>query len=342
MINYELIIINVKISFISPFLLTDLIILLHLLYLLSIPLPPSEAKIQLLKVGEEMQGMSSSPTMLPSPPPPPPITSYSSGNNSHAEIAARIAHELSLQEHGLEAVVDDAREFFHRTEAEVSRLDDEEEEAEVIENDDGDEEFEFAFVCGVPETSLISADVIFHNGKIRPMYEYSSLINIARPPHTGGSREENGKQRPRRPPLKLLMTEGDRGAAGERPEPGFSCSSDELAGVAPGTYCVWVPREEPGKRCRKSSSTGSSYRRWKLKHLLLNRSNSDGRTDVLSVPSQARAEGERSAAGDGARARGSTESLDGKWRRPYLPYRTDLVGVFANVNGLSRNLHPFP
>ncbi|PON35913.1 hypothetical protein PanWU01x14_332480 [Parasponia andersonii] len=28
-------------------------------------------------------------------------------------------------------------------------------------------------------------------------------------------------------------------------------------------------------------------------------------------------------------------------RRSYLPYRPDLVGFFANVNGLSRNVHPF-
>lgn len=32
---------------------------------------------------------------------------------------------------------------------------------------------------------------------------------------------------------------------------------------------------------------------------------------------------------------------EGDRRRSYLPYRQDLVGFFTNVNGLSRNVHPF-
>ncbi|OWM65447.1 uncharacterized protein LOC116215593 [Punica granatum] len=295
-----------------------------------------------------MQSLSSSSpsTLLLSPSPS--LTCYSSGNNTLADIAARVVHELSLQDHGLEGDLADPEElFFHEPQPELPLLQlqhqQEEEEEEEVDDDeevyhDGDEEFEFSFVCGVPESSPVSADEIFHNGQIRPMYEYSLPATLSRPPLAHRRRQEAVNQgRPRRPALRFLMGEDDP-RVGEPPEPGFSCSSsesDELEGVDPGTYCVWAPREaSPGRdRCRKSSSTGSGSRRWKLKHLLLNRSNSDGRTDALAVPPPTT----KGADGDCGKVGGVTE---GQGRRSYLPYRTDLVGFFSNVNGLSRNLHP--
>ena len=32
---------------------------------------------------------------------------------------------------------------------------------------------------------------------------------------------------------------------------------------------------------------------------------------------------------------------EGDRRRSLIPYKQDLVGLFANVSGLSRNIHPF-
>ncbi|KAK4795244.1 hypothetical protein SAY86_013238 [Trapa natans] len=232
------------------------------------------------KKKEEMQSISSPPSPLITSPSSPSLTCYSSGNSTLAEIAARVARELSLHDE-LGAYPDDGAEdfFLHKSETEIPRVDEEE--------DAGDGEFEFPFVSGGPKSSsLVSADEIFHNGQIRPMYEYSSLINLGHIiPRAAG--EEHEKQRwgcPRRAPLKLLMTEDYPTIAGEPTEAGFSCSSsesDELEVVPAETYCVWIPPEARGKHCRKSSSTtGSGSRRWKLKHLLLNRSNSDGRVAV--------------------------------------------------------------
>ncbi|KAK4744361.1 hypothetical protein SAY87_010673 [Trapa incisa] len=214
------------------------------------------------KKKEEKQSISSPPSPLITSPSSPSLTCYSSGNSTLAEIAARVARELSLHDE-LGAYPDDGAEdfFLHKSETELPRVDEEE--------DAGDGEFEFPLVSGGPKSSsLVSADEIFHNGQIRPMYEYSSLINLGRIiPRAAG--EEHEKQRwgcPRRAPLKLLMTEDYPTIAGEPTEAGFSCSSSESA---------------RGKHWRKSSSTtGSGSRRWKLKHLLLNRSNSDGRVAV--------------------------------------------------------------
>ncbi|KAK9935494.1 hypothetical protein M0R45_022596 [Rubus argutus] len=45
------------------------------------------------------------------------------------------------------------------------------------------------------------------------------------------------------------------------------------------------------------------------------------------------------------RTRSITSETEPRWkwdkRRSYLPYRPGLVGFFTNVNGLSRNVHPF-
>ncbi|KAK4779093.1 hypothetical protein SAY86_006621 [Trapa natans] len=261
-----------------------------------------------------MQGMSSSSNTLLSPSPS--LTCCISGSSNLAEIAARVARELSLQEDGLEDDVRDAGEFFHNSEPNLPQLDDDEATAAAPEEyDGGGGDFEFTFACGVPGSSPVSADEIFHNGRIRPAYEYTSLIQ--------SSSEDYRKQRPRRPTLKVLMSEDDR-KSGQPPEHGLSFSSWSESEEREGTYCVWVPREAMNKRCTKSSSSGTDSWTWKLKHLLLqNRSKSDRRADVLSaLPSC------------GAKA-GTTAASHGGGRRSYLLHRTDLAGgFFTNVNGL--------
>ncbi|KAK4753015.1 hypothetical protein SAY87_021813 [Trapa incisa] len=244
-----------------------------------------------------MHSISTSPSPLMTSLSSPSLCCYSSGNSSLAEIAARVVRELSLHDELGPYPDDDAEDFFlHKSETGLPRLDEE--------DDTGDGEFEFPFVSGGTESSPpVSADEIFHNGQIRPMYEYSSLVNLGRiiPMY---EHEQQRPWRPRRAPLKLLMTEDDPTREREQAEAGFSCSSsesDELEGVRPETYCIWVPQEAREKHCRKSSSTGSGSRRWKLKNLLLNRSNSDGRAAVPLTKPGGPAKGGVSTEGAGMR-----------------------------------------
>ncbi|KAM1035818.1 hypothetical protein ACFX2F_039009 [Malus domestica] len=140
-----------------------------------------------------------------------------------------------------------------------------------------------------------------------------------------------------------------------------SCSSseaDDLENLPPGTYCEWAPpKSSPGqRRCNKSSSAGSSSKRWKFWNLL-HRSSSDGIV-FLAPSSTKRANNNkgddvtRKRVDNGGGGGGVSENRErfvvrskaeeaGDKRRSFLPYRQDFVGFFSNVNGISRNLHPF-
>ncbi|XP_045789943.1 uncharacterized protein LOC123884776 [Trifolium pratense] len=130
----------------------------------------------------------------------------------------------------------------------------------VIQNDtvvNDDFEFDFTFLSTEP----VPAGDIFHNGQITPTYPLfdKSLLNgvVSVSPVLPSNAETDPRRR--RLPLKKLMEE----------------DVEELFdGVAPDTYCVWTPP------CKKSSSTGSTSKRWKFRDLLL-RSHSDGKKESL-------------------------------------------------------------
>lgn len=217
-------------------------------------------------------------------------------------------------------------------------------------NDDAneEEEFEFAFVCREAQTSPISADDVFYNGQIRPVYPVfdQSLLVQGNDDSDSAAVDKNSDKlattKPRRQPLRMLMIEEERETA--------SCSSseaDDLENLPPGTYCVWAPPKASGGRGDgdKSSSTGSS-KRWKFRDLL-SRSSSDGGKDTIvfftPAPTTTKAaDKEGSNVVVSRKVRSSSKGVEeGDKRRSFLPYRQDLVGFFSNVNGLSRNLHPF-
>ncbi|KAF1887890.1 hypothetical protein Lal_00023898 [Lupinus albus] len=158
----------------------------------------------------------------------PTFTSYSSETLS--QIAARVIHELTTVHHHNPNV-----------------------------NDDHD--FEFPFVSGNQNSSLVSADDIFSNGQIRPMYPLFDN-DVVCVPKTHIHR--------RRLPLRELMFEEERGES--------SSSSSEERNVVneavEGSYCVWTPPEKK----KSSSIASSSSKRWKLRDLLL-RSHSDGKKE---------------------------------------------------------------
>ncbi|XP_059656394.1 uncharacterized protein LOC132303229 [Cornus florida] len=287
----------------------------------------------------------------------PSFNSYSSCNL--AEIAARVVEEFRAESESAE-IDDDVFGFKNEESFEDKQpiiIQDEEVEKKKNEEDDNDE-FEFAFVCREPNSSPISADDIFYNGQIRPVFPIFNRDLLLG--HAGN--ENSVPPKPPRLPLRKLFIQ-------ERETPSCSSSeSDELDRIPPGTYCVWKPKaagaESPGK-CKKSNSTGSS-KRWKFRDLL-HRSNSEGKdTFVFLTPSNSNGKkrGEKveklteaalKLAGElkanGVAADGGVSPAvhyarnrtlkDGDRRRSFLPYRQDIIGFFANVNGLSRNIHPF-
>ncbi|KAL6973234.1 hypothetical protein U1Q18_027416, partial [Sarracenia purpurea var. burkii] len=128
-----------------------------------------------------------------------------------------------------------------------------------------------------PGSSPVSADEIFYNGQIKPVYtlfnrEFSSHVE-----KVGVTSSKSPTRSSIRLPLRKLLFE-DR----ELP----TCSSseaDDLKGIQPESYCVWTPKsiEESPERCKKRNSTESS-KRWKFRDLL-HRSNGDGDDTFVSL-----------------------------------------------------------
>lgn len=285
----------------------------------------------------------------------PSFNAYSSSDRL-AQIAARVVNEFREElgdDDDVWKEIDDEYENNKRfaqppSQEHEPRNDDVNEEEEEEE-----EEFEFAFVCREAQTSPISADDVFYNGQIRPVYPVfdQSLLLQGNDDSDSAAVDKNSEKlatsKPRRQPLRMLMIEEERETA--------SCSSseaDDLENLPPGTYCVWAPPKASGGRggsggCDKSSSTGSS-KRWKFRDLL-SRSSSDGDKDTIVFFSPAppttktkTADKEDSKVVVARKVRSGSKGVDeGDKRRSFLPYRQDLVGFFSNVNGLSRNLHPF-
>ncbi|CAH8337390.1 unnamed protein product [Eruca vesicaria subsp. sativa] len=195
--------------------------------------------------------------------------------------------------------------------------------------EESDEEFSFASVNG--ENSPITAEEAFKDGQIRPVYPFFNR-NLLFEPETKQSLPS---------PLKKVFVETEE----EDSEP-------------IGPYCSWSGRtvEEAAspKTCRKSNSTGFS-KLWRFRDLV-SRSKSDGKDAFvfLSNGSSSSSSSQKKPSGGvvkRAEKKMKTKSAherlymrhraireEGK-RRSYLPYKH--VGFFTNVNGLTRNVHPY-
>ncbi|KAF5730849.1 hypothetical protein HS088_TW19G00449 [Tripterygium wilfordii] len=229
-----------------------------------------------------------------------------------AEIAARVVQEFD------DGTVSDSNFYdFSTGSCEQPEQESHDEKNDNNDEDESDGEFEFSIVSRDREFIPITADDIFYNGQIRPLFS-----------------EER----------ELTST---------------SCSSseaDELDGAEPGTYCVWTPKkagESSPRMCKKSGSTGSS-KRWKFRDLL-NRSHSDGKDTFVFLASinnnkKAGEAKQRTPVSNAKEAKGGVEEesvklnravKESEKRRSYLPYRQDLVGVFTNVYGQTRNFRRY-
>lgn len=302
----------------------------------------------------------------------PSFNSYS--NSNLAEIAARVVQEFASDE------LYEDEFYFEREENSATPLSEEEGDSEYVERGgdseyveregedsvedaDGEKEFEFAFVTKDSELpSPISADEIFHNGQIRPVYPLFNrdlfLESMEFRRENGEGKGDSKKVPTIRLPLRKLFNEERESTMTVATT--SSCSSsdaDELDGVPEESYCVWRPKDATAAegRCKKSSSTGSNSKRWSFKDLL-SRSHSDGSKDdfVILSPSnsgrkkQSENRGKVTPVSSGKVKSAAAPPLPpmynrdgGEKRRSYLPYRQDLVGFFGNVNGLSKNLQPF-
>lgn len=219
--------------------------------------------------------------------------------------------------------------------------------------DDGDdqedekEDEEFSFVCTNPDGFPISAEDAFYNGQIRPVYPLFNRDLLFM--------EEEENLDMIRPPLRKVFVEKRDTLAPE-------------SELEEGTYCEWSPlTAELGK---KSNSTGFS-KLWRFRDLMMmHRSSSDGKDAFVflnnnptgndngngksnpknKVEADSRTVGPKlnrvkpqsvSSAHETHYVRSRAQKQVDK-RKSYLPYRQDLLsGFFTNVNGLTKNVHPF-
>ncbi|RWR82008.1 histone-lysine N-methyltransferase SETD1B [Cinnamomum micranthum f. kanehirae] len=295
----------------------------------------------------------------------PSFSSYSS--HQLAEIAAKVIREIKFVE-------EEEEEAAQNPTMSDSVPSAENECADGVGAGDDEDDFEFTFVCQDPDGSPITADEVFSNGQIRPIYPIFNRDLILEHEYD----EKSGNHAPSiRLPLRQLLIEG-REPDTLSSSSSASSESETLEGVPAGTYCVWTPRSTPPATpngCKKSNSTGSS-KRWRFRDLL-HRSSSDGKETFVFLSTAAIKRGEKekekekekgskektkSSSSSSAAASSSSSSSSAKGKafsahemhyvknramresdrhRSYLPYRKDIVGFFANVNGLSKSLHPF-
>lgn len=258
-----------------------------------------------------------------------------------------------------------------------------------------DEDFEFAFVSrdSFDGFETVAAEEIFSEGQILPVYppvisdhrfeEYESRCqdSAGGVDRDGGDGDEDvaAAKSIHHPLRKLSADDGDLTATSSSSE---SSESGELDGVPAEFYCAWEPRSAlPSPDLpKKSRSTGTSSKRWRLLDLVASRSHSDGKEKFIFISAtQSIAASEKSSrkpSGDqnppdmkkrespeeskknsNARARARVAGLDmaaahrlfyvngagvsGDRRRSFLPYRKDLLGIFSSLNGAPpRSAHP--
>ncbi|KAA0057852.1 uncharacterized protein E5676_scaffold350G001410 [Cucumis melo var. makuwa] len=280
----------------------------------------------------------------------PTFSSYSSGSCSLAEIAARVVREVG------EEPFADADNYGWEAQGSVYRFRENVSTGSASEgvrsndggkNCDDDEEFEFA-VLREPGSSTSSANEIFYNGQIKPVYPVFNmdlLLDNGSPVDNG---LENLKKKPavRRLPLRKLMNE-------ERKITSFSSSGvDDLGGVPLDSYCVWSPSPEktsPGKRNKRNSTASSN--RWKFRDLLYNnsRSKSEREDELVKRKSSIMKNDETGNVSKGkvdyrsgfftsfsaqnAQYGRNRSVKEPEKRRSYLPYRQHLVGCVADAKG---------
>ncbi|MBA0738756.1 hypothetical protein Gogos_012081, partial [Gossypium gossypioides] len=157
--------------------------------------------------------------------------------------------------------MEDDNEDEEEVEVEVEEQNEEEEDEEEEEEE---EEEEFSFVCLNPDGSPISADDLFQDGQIRPIFPlFNQDLLYAAADDAFVSKSGEGDMAQRAPVRKLFLED----------------SPDATSSEPAGPYCEWrggrTVTEASPESCRKSNSTGFS-KLWRFRDLKL-RCSSDGK-----------------------------------------------------------------
>ncbi|XP_027348142.1 uncharacterized protein LOC113859616 [Abrus precatorius] len=222
---------------------------------------------------------------------------------------------------------------------------DEKHETNCDNGEESDENQEFTFASINLQGTLVFADEIFDNGQIRPTYHAfdQSLIFTA---------SHDNETMPLRPPLKKVFVKQVNS---------FSSNSKvHYKETLQETMVVEV--DALSNKCKKSNSTGFS-KKWRFRKNLNLRSNSDGKDAFVSLnpslvmPMRSIKAKEENVAlnnkkhekSEKCKTLSAHEKLyvsnrkrrESTKKKSCLPYKKELIGFFANMNGFSRNLHPF-
>lgn len=241
-----------------------------------------------------------------------------------------------------------------------------------VDDEDDEDEEEFSFAFTKPDGSPISAEDAFQDGQIRPIYPVFNQDLLFDKEDDGEFSIGKEASSPRRPLKKIFFEDQDHHRSSSASE------SDHLEESSGGPYCEWSGKKAVNSSpelCKKCNSTGFS-KLWRFRDLVL-RSNSDGKdafvflnpnstntkpsneaankmakTEKIVEMEEKRSLGQQSTVKVKAKGKkGETTSSaheklyvknrakkEENKRKTYLPYR---VGFFTDVNGLSRNVHPF-
>ncbi|XXG61241.1 hypothetical protein AAC387_Pa04g2948 [Persea americana] len=156
----------------------------------------------------------------------------------------------------------------------------------VADTEEDDDDEEFTFVCQDPNAFTISADDIFSNGQIWPIYPIFNRDLIVE--HGDCDKGKNLSPSIHLPLRKILINGLDASPVSSSPSTFSSPESDSLNRIPNRKYCLWSSKSAPPEtpdRCKKSNSTGSS-KWWRFRDLL-HRSSNDGKDSFVFLSTSA-------------------------------------------------------
>lgn len=207
------------------------------------------------------------------------------------------------------------------------------------------EEQEFSFPGANFQGIRIFADDLFENGKLRTLLPHfdQSLFYTSTP---------NNVASHIRPPLKKIFINNSISPQLRSDGNSKETQNEFLENI------TLVEMLESKEHCKKSNSTGSSNL-WRFRQNMDLRCNSDNRDSLVilnsSVPKnhvktkvesivikKRKEEQPKKALSTYEKLYLTNKKRKGSNKqRSFLPYKHQLFGFFTNMNGLSRNLHPF-
>ncbi|KAK2636487.1 hypothetical protein Ddye_031279 [Dipteronia dyeriana] len=237
-------------------------------------------------------------------------------------------------------------------------------------------EDDFSFACTNLDGSPISADAIFLNGQIRPTFPLFDQSLLYENVNGDGERSLNSSSSSVsvsvRPPLRKLFVE-ERSKNEEEPA-GPYCewtSRKAVKEVSPetckksnstGFSKLWRFREfalrssSDGKDAfvflnnNSSENIGNGKTTTSTEKIIKNEKTTtthekknkiSGKVEKVKTTGEKKAKAETVSSAYERHYVKNRESREGDKRKTYSPYRHEVLGFFTNVNGMSKNVHPF-